>query len=308
MRFCHSSALAQFGQPAPIEINKEYPVFESGAGARFLSAGWHQGERWGRWTDGHVAVIKLRLPVDDDLMNHCLVCHCVPVPNGTNISIFVNGIRGAFDLVPGDSGRDYLRIPLTSCGSLGCTTGIRNVAICVGNPHSPFDLGINDDRRKLGIGLRTLQICSISGRHSMALGRVPSPAPQGIKGFRIRPPSEYPIPRSVEETLKLLPNGRPKTLLVTGKNATSLGLQFASALQRSALACLVMCGPSDPQVLDVPGYSGAADFLGASGLGVHFRTRFHRLAAGQRGKSHMLFQSTCRDTEADCRTRVYPWT
>jgi hypothetical protein len=265
MRFCRSSALAQFEQPAPIEINKEYPVFKSGAGARFLSVGWHQGERWGRWTNGHVAIIKMRLPADDELMRYCLVCHCVPVPNGTNIFVFVNGVRRAFDLVAGDGG-NYLRIPLTSYESLDCASGTRNVAICVGNPRSPFDLGINDDRRKLGIGLRTLRICPISEQHSTALGRAPTSVPQGIKGLRIHLPTEQPISRSVEEILELLPNGRPKTLLITGKNATSLGLQFASVLQRRALACLVMCGPSDLHILDAQGYGGAAD-LGASGFG-----------------------------------------
>jgi hypothetical protein len=134
----------------------------TGEGNLYASNGWSNPEEWGRWTQGHEA--SLAIPIDtltldsDEKLtlsaeiqafvseNHPHQ-HFVLEVNGTQI------LSDSFHL--GEKRKQILAAIPSKVASQVSPLIIKFI---LQNPTSPAEVGISEDKRALGIGLRHLRI------------------------------------------------------------------------------------------------------------------------------------------------------
>ncbi|MEP7063567.1 MAG: hypothetical protein ABI881_14325 [Betaproteobacteria bacterium] len=109
-------------------------------------SGW---EPWGRWTEGPVARIEFTLPLPDHFVLRVDTAVAMRPSAGVDLGIRVGNVERKFKVGAHGS---TVEIPFDTDGRATA------IEIHIPEPRSPRQLGIGEDDRKLGIGLKSIAI------------------------------------------------------------------------------------------------------------------------------------------------------
>lgn len=127
--------------------------FSDDTASPFLGVGWSGKEEWGRWTDASRAFVGFRLenvPARNDLTLE-LRGHLFRPEQ--RISIFLNNqVLGTF------SATDFKKEALTAPLPRDTLRHENLIEVQIVDPVSPKDLGLSEDNRKLGLGVKSMLI------------------------------------------------------------------------------------------------------------------------------------------------------
>lgn len=118
-------------------------------------SGWYEKEDWGIWSQGKISNLFLILPtgLKSQEIRITLDIDILPQPQGLNVSfkckdkMLYSGILHASGKVTFLLPRSYIT-----------ENGLTNIAIIIENPIKPKSIGINDDVREIGIGIKEIEI------------------------------------------------------------------------------------------------------------------------------------------------------
>ena len=124
----------------------------------FLVSGLSFAEKWGRWTDADTVRFRFDLPQDKPLKVNFQGTQALVYPNNPTVTgtVFANGVKVAtwtFQYKKPFPKTEFV-VPVN-------VLKIRkplNIEIKIDGAKAPIDLGINKDKRRLGLGFRTLTI------------------------------------------------------------------------------------------------------------------------------------------------------
>jgi hypothetical protein len=143
----------------PYELGSEIRFDVKGQGHDYLLNGWSAAEGWGTWSDGDTASIYLQVNriLAKDLVltvgTRSLVTQAHP---RQEIDVFVNDVRlNTLEFVENDVSSRQVVIPSPLVQSRDGNILIR---FNFKNAISPYALSINNDIRKLGLGLVALKL------------------------------------------------------------------------------------------------------------------------------------------------------
>jgi hypothetical protein len=134
--------------PAKVNLNKAISFSKGGEGVELLGGGWSQPETWGVWSDGGLATIFIPKPaqVPKKLLVD-LNAFISPANSFQDISVSVNDhLLREYKL--DNAERNLLALDLPAS-----TDNFYKITFQLKTPARPFDLGLNKDKRLLGIGL-----------------------------------------------------------------------------------------------------------------------------------------------------------
>ena len=144
-----------------VRIGETIGFSKGGNGADYLLRGWASQEEWGVWTNGSEAVIGMRPQFKERTAGDLLLTieargFVSPKHPRLAVEVFANGIKVAgwqLSLEVG-AGELVARVPR----ALVLEEGNLRVTFIIKNPISPKELGISDDYRRLGLGLRKMSL------------------------------------------------------------------------------------------------------------------------------------------------------
>jgi hypothetical protein len=142
--------------PDAIELDCVYSFAHGENGTFLLESGWWEPAAWGVWSKHGTASIRFFLPRLAVAGCAALELRCWPIVNVTDHQFLLNGamIEPRVDTGPGGS---MLSIPIPTIGEAQGATVV-HLVIQNKRAKSPFELGLNGDRRKLGLGLKSLAL------------------------------------------------------------------------------------------------------------------------------------------------------
>lgn len=130
----------------------------------FMGAGWGPVEPWGVWTIGSRAELVLRLEasVREPLhLRACVLPFLRPAHRALTVRVSINGEQvSVWTFQLGESTEadsEWREVPLDVAGAWN-NTGELRIAFEIDAPMSPCALGLSQDRRLLGLGLRRLTL------------------------------------------------------------------------------------------------------------------------------------------------------
>jgi hypothetical protein len=138
--------------PAEVNLNKTILFGKGGEGVELLGSGWSQPEIWGVWSDGELATIFIPKPEKVAKKLHIdLRAFVSPANPIQDIAILVNDqLLREYKLDKAEGNLLTLDLPASNDRFYKITFQIQA-------PARPFDLGLNKDKRLLGIGLISAQ-------------------------------------------------------------------------------------------------------------------------------------------------------
>ncbi len=129
------------------ELVDNYALFESG---------WSGQEDWGRWTDGTNA--ELTIKVTSDVKGVKLRSNMfMPGDSTFDLNILVNGTQVLSESYTQPVSEINIPLPQEVINNLA-NNNIINIELQMPNVASPKELGLSEDSRKLGIGLKEFEI------------------------------------------------------------------------------------------------------------------------------------------------------
>ena len=143
----------------PVPFGERMLVNQYGAGLVYLSSGWSSPEPWGSWPEGKEATIVLPFAAERPTS---ILFEVQPLLSPTHpkqdVLLFVNGALNAKVTLTMGSERDFeVQIPESVFEWIGAN-GFMELEFRLPDAASPKDIGINDDIRKLAIGLIALTV------------------------------------------------------------------------------------------------------------------------------------------------------
>ncbi len=134
--------------PTAVKLDKAISYGKGGQGVEHLGSGWSQPEIWGVWSDGGLATIFVpkpeKVPKKLFLDLRAFVSPANPIQE---IAISVNDqLQREYKLDKAEGNLLILDLPVS-------TDSFYKIIFQIQTPARPFDLGLNKDRRLLGIGL-----------------------------------------------------------------------------------------------------------------------------------------------------------
>ena len=143
----------------PVPFGERMLVNQYGAGLAYLSSGWSSPEPWGSWPEGKEATIVLPFAAERPTS---ILFEVQPLLSPTHpkqdVLLFVNGALNAKVTLTMGSERDFeVQIPESVFEWIGAN-GFMELEFRLPDAASPKDIGINDDTRKLAIGLIALTV------------------------------------------------------------------------------------------------------------------------------------------------------
>jgi len=163
----------ELSDPQPCRPGETFMLGSAGNGQSTLAGGWSEGEADGRWTCAARADIALRLDSalepGEELALELEGFPFVPQP-GTqlHIELLANGRRVARTRFTNATVNTTARSHTLRPGTVGPARDLI-LSWCICGARSPAELGISDDRRKLGFFLRRLTVTPTSS--AMQCGR-----------------------------------------------------------------------------------------------------------------------------------------
>ena len=134
--------------PTVVKLNQAISFGKGGEGVELLGSGWSQPEIWGVWSDGGLATIFISKP--EKVAKKLLIdlrAFVSPTNPFQNIAISVNDqLLREYKLDKAEGNLLTLELPAS-------TDNFYKITFQIQAPARPFDLGLNKDRRLLGIGL-----------------------------------------------------------------------------------------------------------------------------------------------------------
>lgn len=130
--------------------------FENGGNAgQYLEVGWSNAENKFRWTDGHVAVFACTMPKPetDIILNMTFAPFLQADMKCQNMSIWMNKHKLQDFSLTSNTNQLFIVIP-RDCFE----ENIQKITFELPDAASPSNLGISNDRRTLGIAVRTLSM------------------------------------------------------------------------------------------------------------------------------------------------------
>ncbi|MGF6089637.1 DUF6311 domain-containing protein [Pseudomonas sp. 18173] len=125
---------------------------------RQLGKGWAAPEAWGTWSDGHEAEIVLRVAPRTSSIVIDAMAFVWPPNVSQRVTVSFNGIEVLSTRLTEAQG-NRLNIPLTAAiRETLADDGILNIHLHLPDAISPQSLGLNDDTRVMGLGLKTLTV------------------------------------------------------------------------------------------------------------------------------------------------------
>jgi hypothetical protein len=167
-------SLANNGTPAA--LRSDYLEIEAGQKIMFNSgdlpgwAGWSYREPWGTWSDGPVALVLLQLSrtPESDLEvlieGNAFVADRHPTQE---VYIFVNGQYVKRLRYDEESRGGVREIDIPRALAVGNNDALL-MRFCFKNPKSPAELGLSADRRRLGLGIVSLELRNHYGEQKMS--------------------------------------------------------------------------------------------------------------------------------------------
>jgi phosphoglycerol transferase len=146
----------------PYEYDSEVEFNTAGNSSMYIQNGWSNSEVWGRWTEAREAKLTIPLDVktlesDSKLTLTAEIQAFVSAKHPYQSFVLkANGIQignGVFRL-----GEEAHEISAVIPSSLARVKSPLEITFLLENPISPAKLGMSEDRRMLGIGLRRLRI------------------------------------------------------------------------------------------------------------------------------------------------------
>lgn len=143
----------------PLSLGKRMLFNISGSGPDYLVNGWSHPESWGVWSDGQKAMIALPVSL---VRPRSILIEAFPLLSSThtkqNVEILVDGHLAAKLSLTDEGTREFeIQVPESITEDQGLTKPIFLVFI-LPDAARPKDIGINDDTRKLALGLVALTI------------------------------------------------------------------------------------------------------------------------------------------------------
>ncbi len=140
-------------KPAEVRKGVMRLGFEKGAAAApFLRPFWHNGERWGRWTDGETASLSFPRSWLRDAIE--IEIRFIDAKYATNVALFCDGRRLTRENLSTRDRAAYVRVD----EAMKQGSEDANFEFRVASEHCPKDCGFSPDDRVLGMGLRSFSI------------------------------------------------------------------------------------------------------------------------------------------------------
>jgi len=142
---------------APLPLEAVLPPFEAPIAfdqqtlPAFVAAisGFSGWEPWGRWTDGPLAKVSLMRPLPRAFTLRIETAMAMLQSSQTDIRVRIGTVERTFRV---GTAPTTVEIPFTLDGDANA------IELQIPNPVSPFELGTSADRRKLGIGMRSITV------------------------------------------------------------------------------------------------------------------------------------------------------
>lgn len=124
---------------------KKYLTYSNKSGLEYITQGFSQIEEFATWTDGEKVDMQFHFESGFD-SNVKGIIHVVNVMSPSqNVIVFVNGSMKKREIIRSNGILEYdCYIP---------SNGIVKIELLLPNAASPYNLGLSQDRRKLGIGI-----------------------------------------------------------------------------------------------------------------------------------------------------------
>lgn len=156
-----SCDLTGLGREPELVLGHTYHFSSEGDGSAFEGDGFSYPEKWGTWTNAKNAFLLFSLPsAPVGPIAIVMDATALPKENGGEqvIAITANGRScGAVAVHPGAARTN------TICPTGALRAGKNVLRLRVRFVERPIDLRINQDRRHLGVGLKTLRVVAVSG-------------------------------------------------------------------------------------------------------------------------------------------------
>jgi hypothetical protein len=147
--------------PTPILLmNNSKNIVSSDLYNNMFVSGWSGAEDWGRWMDGFISQIDLAVDVNNfnsvgielELEMHGFV---VPIQNVVSVDIYsAQKLKKNIIINNNEDSSIKLIIPISHVKQ----DGLISLIFKAQNTASPFEAGLNDDKRKLSIGLHSITV------------------------------------------------------------------------------------------------------------------------------------------------------
>ena len=125
---------------------------------RQLASGWSKPENWGTWTEGRQAKIQLRVQPPARSIVIDALAFISPGHPGQRLIVSLNG-QQVLDTRLMQFQGNRLEIPISAALSQRLGNDDRlDIELHLPDAVSPRQLGINDDSRIMGLGLKTLTV------------------------------------------------------------------------------------------------------------------------------------------------------
>jgi hypothetical protein len=141
-----------------LEVGERVATNQTGAGLSYLLGGWSSPEEWGIWSDGESA--QMVLPVSGKVKLITVQARALVTPAHPKQDVAVR-INGALVLMTSlaTAGDTLIQIPVPKdVQETSAALGLMRVRFEFPNAVQPNHIGLNDDRRKLALGLQAITL------------------------------------------------------------------------------------------------------------------------------------------------------
>ena len=144
---------------APLRIGQRVQFAATGAGVGYLAGGWSTPEPWGTWSDGGRAEMLLPLPAGA----RSILLEAQPLLSSSHprqtIEIRMNGVPlVTVSLTAQSSNRIEIPVSDVAIRAVLATDGLAKLDFSFPDAARPRDIGINEDSRRLALGLQAMTI------------------------------------------------------------------------------------------------------------------------------------------------------
>jgi len=143
----------------PLKLGERMPLSLSGSGLAYLTRGWSSPEDWGIWSDGPQATIELPLP-EKHATSISIEAKWLlgPTHPKQDVEVLIDGDLAAKITLTADSPNVFeVRIP-DAVFKRGLSNKFLTLEFHFPDAASPKDLGLNNDTRKLALGLISITV------------------------------------------------------------------------------------------------------------------------------------------------------
>jgi hypothetical protein len=146
----HAMSLVPLSQPGLVQaFNRK---------SRQLVKGWAAPETWGTWSEGQDAEIALRVAPGTTSIVIDVLAFVMPPKLTQRVIVSINGVEALSTRLTQVQG-NLLEIPLSAAIRETLVEGrVLNIQLHLPDATSPRNLGLNDDARLMGLGLKSLTV------------------------------------------------------------------------------------------------------------------------------------------------------